>query len=212
MSIKTLQFCEPFFTIKAVQDEQEYKIGDKSIVINLSEKEDLMIKDKPLYFKKSTIVTNITIQNLQQVLVVEAYEKYGNPATLFEKVKKVWPIYYEMTKNPRHLGLLVWRSSKERVFGHIDVNLCAIAAKTPTGPHKDHPVKFREVHTQLMGYGKMKKFQENDCSTIYQELPLAPGVTHESMYDENIDYPWHDYESITDGIYMPIEILPEIQG
>lgn len=58
MSIKTLQFCQPFYTIKAVQDEKEYKICNKSIVINLSES-DVMVRDKPVCHLKSTIVTNI---------------------------------------------------------------------------------------------------------------------------------------------------------
>lgn len=205
MSIKTLQFCEPFFTIKAIQDEREYKIDNKSIVINLSES-DVMVKDKPVCHLKSTIVTNISVKNLQRGLIVEDYEKNTDQAKLFAEIKKQWPVMYDMTKQERHKGILLWRSSKEKVFGNTEINLCYIAPNVSTGPHKTHAANFTEVHTQLLGVGKMQKLAENDYSTLYQEVILAPGITHDPFCNEQVVYPWHQYQSVTDAIYMAIEI------
>lgn len=205
MSINTLQFCEPFFTIKTLHNEQEYRVGEKSIVINLSDSA-IKVKDKRLDYLKSTIVTRITIENLQKAIIVEEYEKNKDHDRLFEEIKKQWPMMYDMTKQERHKGILLWRSPKEKIFGNTEINLCYIAANVSTGPHKTHILNFTEVHTQLLGIGKMQKLEENDYSTLYQEVVLAPGITHEPFYNEQAEYPWHQYQSVTDAIYMPIEI------
>lgn len=205
ISINTLQFCEPFYTIKTLHNEKEYRVGKESIVINLSDS-TVKVKDKRLNYLKSTIVTNITIEDLQRAIIVEDYEKNTDHAKLFEEIKEQWSMMYDMTKQERHKGILLWRSPKEKIFGNTEINLCYIAANVSTGPHKTHTSNFTEVHTQLLGLGKMQKFEENDCSTLYQEVILAPGNTHDPFCNEHVEYPWHQYRSVTDAIYMPIEI------
>ena len=204
MSITTLQFGEPFYTIKAIHGEEQYKIANKSIVVNLSEK-NIWIKDSPLAFQKSTIVRNVAIKDIQRVLVIEDYEKDSNNSEWVSEIKRQWRLMYDMTQQERHKGIRLWRSVKEKV-DNIDLNLCYISADVETGLHKEHSSNFMEVHTQVLGYGKMQKFEENDVNTMYQEVILAPGFTHERFYNEENIYPWHQYQSITDAIYMPIEI------
>lgn len=207
MSILKLQFPEPFFTIKAVHEEARYPIEEKSIVVNLSEK-NLWIMNKSLGFLKSTIVKNVEIRDLQRALVVENYEKNNEAEGFLDEIRKQWRLIYDISQQERHKGIGLWRSPKERV-DNIDLNLCFINAGIDTGPHKVHSPNFREVHTQLFGYGIMQKFEENDLTTLYQEVILAPGNTHEPFYDKENDYPWHQYHSISDAIYMPIEVLSE---
>jgi hypothetical protein len=81
------------------------------------------------------------------------------------------------------------------------------------GLHKDHdfcPVPgFREVHTQIMGFGKMQQCTERDIATLYLEEPMAPGQTHRPMYDDEGNYPWHQFETITPSIFLAVEMLPE---
>jgi len=36
MSVRTLEFAEPFFTVRLVSDEPEHEIVGKSILLNLS--------------------------------------------------------------------------------------------------------------------------------------------------------------------------------
>jgi hypothetical protein len=206
MSIHQFQFPEPFFRIKAIQNENQYRVDEKSIVVNLGEKK-LWIKNKTLDFLKSTIVRKVELTDVQRALVVEHYEKNTSESGFLDEIRKRWRLIYDMSKQERHKGIGLWRSPKER-FENIDLNLCFINAGVDTGPHKDHNPKFREVHTQLFGYGKMQKFEENNLGTLYQEVILAPGNTHEPFFDRDNEYPWHQYHSISDAVYMPIEILP----
>jgi len=68
---------------------------------------------------------------------------------------------------------------------------------------------FREVHTQIVGLGKMQQCREKDVSTLYLEEPMAPGTTHRPMYDAEGNYPWHQFETITPSIFMAVEMLPD---
>jgi hypothetical protein len=204
MSIKSLQFPEPFYTIKVIHEEKQYKIDKKSIVINLGNK-DIPVKDKPLGYLKSTIVKNVILNDIQRALVIEDYEKNSSNPEFFNEIKKRWRLMFDISKQERHKGIRLWRSPKEKV-DNIDLNLCYISANVDTGPHKGHSSNFMEVHTQLLGYGKMQKLEENDINTMYQEVILAPGYTHEPFFNEDNVYPWHQYHSISDAIYMPIEI------
>ena len=69
------------------------------------------------------------------------------------------------------------------------------------GLHKDHPFcpepGFREVHTQIVGVGKMQQCRERDINTLYWEETMAPGHTHRPMYDAEGNFPWHQFETIT---------------
>jgi hypothetical protein len=80
------------------------------------------------------------------------------------------------------------------------------------GLHKDHPFcpepGFREVHTQIVGVGKMQQCRERDINTLYWEETMAPGHTHRPMYDAAGNFPWHQFETITPSIFMAVEILP----
>ena len=204
MTVRVLQFPEPFFTIKALHGEKECRIAKNSIIVNLSE-ENIWVKDKPLTFLKSTVVRNVILKDIQRALLIEDYGKNSADPELFNKIKKLWRLMYDISKQERHKGILLWRSIKEKV-DNIDLNLCYISANIDTGPHKEHSSNFMEVHTQVLGYGAMQKLEENDIHTLYQEVILAPGYTHEPFFNEDNVYPWHQYHSISDAIYMPIEI------
>ena len=68
---------------------------------------------------------------------------------------------------------------------------------------------FKEVHTQIAGFGKMQQCRERDINTLYLEEPMAPGTTHRPMYDEDGNYPWHQFETITPSVFMAVEMLPD---
>lgn len=97
--------------------------------------------------------------------------------------------------------------------GNIDLSMYhAGSVPLNVGLHQSHPHDgdkgLKEVHTQIVGFGKMQQCLEKDINTLYLEEPLAPGATHKPMYDEKGNYPWHQYETITPGIFMAIEMLP----
>lgn len=59
--------------------------------------------------------------------------------------------------------------------------------------HNEHP--FLEVHTQIHGFGRMQKFRERDAATVYEDVLMAPGFTHEPFCvvsgPNEWTYPWH---------------------
>jgi hypothetical protein len=207
VSIKSLNFAEPFFPVKYILDESEYIIGDKCIVLNLSQM-PILINERPLNFFQSAVITSTSIYQLKQCLIIEKYSDYPDEDALFEQVKKIWTLAYEVTHEPRHKGVALWRSPKISI-GDAAVNMC-LAGSIPlnVGLHQTHwggpPIK--EVHTQIVGIGKMQQCYENDMATLYREEPMAPGNSHIPMFNENCEYPWHQYETITRSIFMATEM------
>ena len=76
--------------------------------------------------------------------------------------------------------------------------------------HNEHP--FLEVHTQVHGMGRMQKFRERDASTLYEDVVMAPGFTHEPFCrvtgEKEWAYPWHRYYTDTESIWLAIELHP----
>ncbi|MCX7026471.1 MAG: hypothetical protein NT061_03055 [Spirochaetes bacterium] len=207
MSTRALDFVEPFFSVKYLLGEKEYPIGKKSIVFNLAQ-QPIKIRQQGLGFFKSTLVTNFTIEDIERCLVIEDLERHEDPEALFAKIKGKWALVYEATKLERHKGVMLWRSPKIRL-GNIEVNMCfAEGIPLNVGLHRTHwgDTPFREVHTQILGFGKMQHYREQDLGTLFREDPMSPGCTHEPMYDENCIYPWHQYETVTKAIFMATEM------
>ncbi len=207
MSVEKLEFVEPFFSVSYVRDEKECAIGKRSIVFNLS-REPIRVNHQMLGFYRSAVFTNITIFDVVRCLVIEDFERNTDHEALFEAIKKKWTLVYEATKVERHRGVELWRSEKIKL-GDTEVNMC-YAASIPlnVGLHRTHwgDRPFREVHTQILGYGEMQQYRESDLGTLYRADPMAPGCTHEPMYDENCVYPWHQYETVTKAIFMATEM------
>ena len=76
--------------------------------------------------------------------------------------------------------------------------------------HNEHP--FLEVHTQIHGTGRMQKFRKRDASTVYEDVIMAPGFTHEPFCivdGENLwSYPWHRYYADLESIWLAVELHP----
>lgn len=210
MTVQKLDFAEPFFQVDYVEDEPSYDIGAKSLVFNLAERSQtvMYVKGMPIMPLKGTVVQDVQVTNIGRALIVKDYDRVPLDDEEFVKgITSTWRTIYECSGLERHRGLPYYKSPKVRVGGDTELNFCFVSQPmVPSGPHKDHDRDFDEVHAQIRGFGCMQKFEENDPSTYYQESNLAPGVVHEKFYDENGDYPWHQYQSITPCIYMPIEI------
>ncbi|MBN2051701.1 MAG: hypothetical protein JW760_14720 [Spirochaetales bacterium] len=207
MSIELLGFAEPFFTVKYLLDENEYEVAEKSILVNLSE-EPVRIQRQGISFFQSVAVTQIKIHNIKRSLLIEDYECNQDLDELFRQIKETWTLAYDATKEERHRGVALWRTEKIR-RGDVAVNMCyADTVPLNVGLHKSHwgGEVFKEVHTQIVGLGKMQQYLHQDLESLYLEETMAPGGTHRPMYDEHGNYPWHQYETITAGIFMPIEM------
>jgi hypothetical protein len=96
---------------------------------------------------------------------------------------------------------------------NVKVNLWFSPSETDCAIHTGH--KFLEVHTQVYGTGHMQKFVEDSDSTMYEDVFMSPGMTHQPFPvvspNGQYEYPWHRYYSDTDCIWMAIELhnVPE---
>lgn len=211
MSIEVLSFAEPFFTVKYLVEEESYHVKERCILINLSE-QPITIENQKLGFLQSVVATNISVKAVKQGLVVERFADYEDEAALYEEVRKVWALAYDIRKEERLKGVSHYLSPKA-VLGNVRLSMYhSGSVPLKVGLHKEHvhcgDVLLKEVHTQIVGYGKMQQCLEKDIDTLYLEEPMAPGTTHKPMFDENGNYPWHQYETITPAIFMAIEVLP----
>ena len=92
----------------------------------------------------------------------------------------------------------------------LKLNLWYTPEETDCGIHTGH--KFLEVHTQLLGTGHLQKFRQNHVDTLYEDVLMPPGFTHDPFFtlaiDRSFSYPWHRYYADTDCIWMAIELHP----
>ncbi len=208
MSVENLTFAEPFFSVNYISNEMNYPVDKKSIILNISEM-PIFINKRPLHFFQSATLTATIINCRGGCLIIKDAKRDKNDSVLFEEIKKIWSLAYDVTHEERHKGVKLWRSPKVKL-GNVSVNMC-YAGSVPlnVGMHKTHwggpPIK--EVHTQIAGIGTMQQYYEQDIRTLYREELMAPGCSHIPMFDENCEYPWHQYETITRSIFMATEML-----
>jgi hypothetical protein len=92
----------------------------------------------------------------------------------------------------------------------IRLNLWWAPANTDCYLHNEHP--FLEIHTQIYGTGRIQTFLERDDTTLYKQIHMSPGYTHDPFthvdQDGNPTYPWHRYWSDSDAIWLAIEFHP----
>jgi hypothetical protein len=211
MPIETLDIAEPFFTLRLVKDEETHVIDGRAIVLNLAET-PVQIMEQELAPLTSVIVQDCTLKVVQHIAVVEGFDAFTDEAAFLEQVRATWPSAFDVRQEERLRGIGHYMSPKVWVgqFGFTFYHSATVPLNV--GLHKDHdfcPVPgFREVHTQIVGFGKMQQCRERDICTLYLEEPMAPGTTHRPMYDAIGNYPWHQFETITPSIFMAVEMLP----
>ena len=212
MSIQKLDFAESFFPVSYICGESTYEVGNKSILLNLSEA-PVLINGRPLDFFRSVTVAGITLKCVERCLLIGKFLDYPDIGELYDRIRDKWTLAYDATREERHKGVALWRSPKQQI-GNVAVNMC-LAGSVPlnVGLHREHwggpPIK--EVHTQIVGLGIMQQYRENDLNTLYREEYMAPGHSHIPMYSAEIEYPWHQYETITPSVFMATEMLEGTQ-
>lgn len=211
MSIDNLDFAEPFFAVLQVRDERAYRIDGAAIVLNISE-QPLPVQAQALAPMQSTILVDVDIGPVGRAVVIQGFDAYEDDAALFSEVKAAWPLAFDVRGEERLRGVSHYMSPKARL-GDLGLSMYhSGSVPLNVGLHRDHPFcpvpGFKEVHTQIVGVGKMQQCRENDIATLYLEEPMAPGATHRPMYDAAGNYPWHQYETITPSIFLAVELLP----
>jgi len=99
--------------------------------------------------------------------------------------------------------------AEEQEF-ELKLNLWWAPGHTDCSIHNEHA--FLEVHTQIHGLGRMQKFREHDPDSLYEDVLMPVGMTHDPFCrvagPSAWEYPWHRYYSETDSIWLAIELHP----
>ena len=212
MSIAKLTIGDPFFQISVVKDEPDHVIAGKTIVLNLSDA-PIRVREQSLCSLQSVILKDTVITNVTHAVTIEGFADHDNEGALMARIRDTWPSAFEARGEDRLRGVEHYMSPKVWLgqFGFTLYHSASVPLNV--GLHRDHafcPVPgFREVHTQIVGFGKMQQCTEKDINTLYLEEPMSHGTTHRPMYDCEGNYPWHQYETVTPGIFMAVEILPQ---
>ncbi len=212
MAIQTLDIGEPFFGIRIVTDEPQIQIGPRTIVLNLSSR-PLRVREQELGPLQSVILRHVTARDVTHAVLIDGLPDPSDEDGLLVGIRQTWPSAFEVRQEERLRGVEHYMSPKVWIgqFGFTLYHSASVPLNV--GLHRDHafcPVPgFREVHTQIVGIGKMQQCRENDIDTLYLEEPMAPGTTHRPMYDDDGNYPWHQFETTTPSVFMAVEMLPE---
>jgi len=175
---------------------------------------------------KSTMLRNCTIENAQSAALLRVRQR-----TNLGGVALGWEWYgHRNAQFPR--GTPLYISPQDDIgdieldpmaaFGHatgtspskrryrLKLNLWYTPEETDCGIHTGH--QFLEVHTQIQGTGHMQKFRQNTAGTLYEDVLMPVGFTHDPFFsvadDRTFNYPWHRYYADTDCIWMAIELHP----
>ncbi len=212
MSIETLTIGDPFFTVRILKNETSYPIADKTIALNLSA-DSVRVREQVLGQLQSVILRDTEMKTVTHAVVIEGFANHSDDAALMARIRETWPSAFEVRGEERLRGIEHYMSPKVWVgqFGFTIYHAASVPLNV--GLHQEHPFcpvpGFREVHTQIVGFGKMQQCRERDVETLYLEEPMAPGATHRPMYDAEGNYPWHQFETITPSVFMAVEMLPE---
>lgn len=204
---KTFNFSEPFLNAEYIENVRNFEIKRKTIVIN-ADNAEIIIEGKPLRPWNSSIYSLSVIPRARRIICITLDTDFLSfaPYPYVDIIKDKWTHVYEIFSLPHLKNTTLLRSEKERI-GNIEFNLWYAAARTNCGIHNKH--NFREIHTQVFGIGRMQKFHENDYNSIYQDVFMSPGYTHEAFYDKDSIYPWHQYLADTDCVWLATEFYGE---
>ncbi|MCL5429969.1 MAG: hypothetical protein M1504_00655 [Candidatus Marsarchaeota archaeon] len=208
MISKILRFSEPFVKVRYLESVRNYKIKGKTIVYNISER-PIKIENTWLRPWKSSIFTNVIVASAQKLICINVKPNFIAQKSYKYAIlaKKKWTHIYKLYPLAKFKKTSLWKSDIDSV-GKLKFYLWFASAGTDCRIHK-HPHDFLEIHTQIFGVGRMQKFYKEDRSTLYQEVFMSPGYTHEPFYNDKGNYPWHAYYADTDCIWLAVEGAPK---
>jgi hypothetical protein len=198
-----VSFSNPYFEIEAIENATDYPINQRTIAINIGDS-SAVIDNEKLLPKKSSIYANTLIQSAESIILITLNNQnlIENSFPFSKEIMSSWQHVYEIFPVEGLKETKLWRSEKQKI-GSTELNLWYAEAGTHCGIHNEHD--FKELHTQIYGIGSMQKFRQRDFATLYQDVYMSPGYTHEPFYNESGLYPWHQYYAHTDCIWMAIE-------
>lgn len=227
--VRDLKFSSPRINAQLVQNVRHRFVPGRAIVINPSP-EHAPINGDPTHgvpAMSSTTLVDTYVDHADSLIVIKADDSISADSIASEPT---WLPYSEIERSfPCDIPL--WKSASDRIgtvsfdpaefirassspgptLFDINVNLWFSPPETSCLIHNQH--HFIEVHTQILGNGRMQKFKTASDTSQYEDQPMAPGNTVAPFCGtgtgSTFSYPWHQYYSDTACVWMAIEYLPE---
>lgn len=220
MSEQRLSFDSELASAHVLRNALRVPVLEPIVVLNVAMTDALTGTTQlaPLPPLSSTIVFDGTVSG--ELLVLIACRDVGDPEQAARKAG--WSDFYGsagpvLLKSPQHVVGTVdidrrsvlrqpTLSPASQAFT-VKANLWYSPAGTDCGIHNEH--LFMEVHTQIVGHGRMQKFTQKDHASLYEEQRLSPGTTNPVPFcvdrDGHFVYPWHQYRADSDCIWLALE-------
>lgn len=225
--LRKLAFADDFILAELVEDARDFPVED-AVVVNLSPRPMATGTDHPGIVPawKSTWLKGGVIANAERAALLKVRRK----TNLGGCALRGWEFLGNRIKNfPRdtplyispfdHVGTVrtdpfVFTNESSTTGTEQDfdmrLNLWWSPGDTDCFIHNEHP--FLEVHTQIHGLGRMQKFRARDEATIYEDVPMAVGYSHDPFCrvagPNQWTYPWHRYYADTDSVWLAVELHP----
>jgi hypothetical protein len=239
--VKPLGLSSSYIDAKFVKNVRDYPISNYTLTINPNVS-DVYIDELPRNIippLSSTMLKNTCIEKATSLILLEVIQENQIENIISEPG---WDLYGNIIgdppppKNPHELqypkDTLLWRSpqlslgwfeidpylmtrqaispAKRQMF-EIKVNLWFAPANTNCFIHNQHG--FIEIHSQVLGQGRMEKFKTQDYDMLYEDILMSPGYTTpipfcEIRENNEYIYPWHQYYADTDCVWLAIEYHP----
>ncbi len=225
---RDLQFSDNFVEAYVVEDLHDFHVED-GVVINLHDSPMLVGENVQSVVPawKSTMLRRGVIASAQRAAVIrvrssvnlggipleKGWDWFGNRFAKFPRTAPLYISRYDEIGEIKVDPLIFTNQSSTpqalRAY-RMRLNLWWSPTGTDCYMHNEHP--FLEIHTQIHGSGRIQKFRERHEATLYEEITMAPGHTHDPFVRLNAsgrpEYPWHRYFSDSDAIWLAIELHP----
>ncbi|MBN1332102.1 hypothetical protein JW978_04500 [Candidatus Dojkabacteria bacterium] len=200
---KQLNFSNDFFDAYLIEDEKDFKIKNYGILINLSKTPIVIDFVSSIPIHKSYLLKDTKVDSVEKaVLLSFAFDPMEKQEKLNEFCWDNWDTNkIRYPDDPTKWKYQIRRSPIEKI-GNLELVCWYLPGGKEVTIHNEHP--FFEVHTQLSGVGILNKFTEQDPKTLYQRMYMPPGFTHDYFCDNNWKYVWHQYQAVTDSIWMAV--------
>jgi hypothetical protein len=228
VSYKSIDFNSKNIQSYYVENVSGFYIPRNSIVVNAGN-EPAVIKGEPsqvLLPRKSTLLSNAIIETASKLIIVSVTDSinigrialtdgWQTAESIFGSALSGVPLWRSPQAELATIRLNAseitgQRATEDKVTEFVlKANLWFATENTDCVIHNMH--NFIEYHTQIYGTGSMQKFKTNSKDSLYEEVILSPGNTHDLFCEANgsrFTYPWHQYFAYTDCIWMATELHP----
>lgn len=224
---RPLAFADDFIHAELVEDAKDFAVED-AIVINLSPRPMITGDVHPAIVPawKSTWLKGGVIKSAERAALIKVrkatnlggcglrgWDWLGNRIKSFPRDTPLYISSFdhvgEVVTDPQVFTNERSLPIEEQTFD-MRLNLWWSPGDTDCFIHNEHP--FLEVHTQIHGLGRMQKFHDRTDATLYEDVPMGIGYSHDPFCrvtgPNQWTYPWHRYYADTDSVWLAVELHP----